>query len=131
MTAKIKQKLKGICLIPGTGEFAYNTLFNGVYNGAFFNEFDAIDGQIKFSNTNTNKKKADALVALDLLKEDLPNIEWVSLVIVWFASSTEISECQIFPAVEFNERTTVSHPIHWNVGGKKRWQVRAISKRSD
>jgi hypothetical protein len=131
VTARVKKNLRGVNLMPGSGEFVYETVPNFTYNGVFYNDENLVDGKVKHSNMNTFYKKADCLVALDLLKEDLPNLEWVSLVVTWFADSLDISKAKVFPAVEFNDLKTVSKPVFWECAGKNRWKVRQVSRRSD
>ena len=131
VTARVKKNLKGVNLMPGSGEFVYETQKNATYNGFFYNNDNMVDGTMKHSNVNTFYKKADALVSLDLLKEDLPNTEWVSLVVTWFADSVDTAKANIYPAVEFNDLETVSKPVFWKCMGKTRWQTRQVSRRAD
>lgn len=132
LASLVKHSIKGINLLPGTGEFAYDTLPVVTYGGFFYNDKDILDGTIKHSNINTfNKSKADSLIALDLLKEDLPNLKWVSVVIVWFTDSIEIANGVIYPAVEFNDKKSASKPCQWRCAGKNRWETRKISIRKD
>jgi hypothetical protein len=129
---RLKNSIKGVNLMPGSGEFVYEPSINAVYQGIFINpQTLKPSGKITHSNNNTNKKQADAIVALNQLKEDLPNLEWVSLVVTWFADGTQIASTSIFPAVEFNDKKSASYPIKWQVAGKERWEVRQVSRRSD
>lgn len=132
LTFKLKNSITAINLIPGSGEFVYETIPTCTYSGFFYNEKDVVDGKIKYSNTNTfDKTKADVLVALDQLKKDLPRLELVSVVVCWFSDSIDIKNASIFPAVEFNDKKSASKPVWWFCAGKNRWQTREISRRKD
>ncbi|NEU36326.1 hypothetical protein GN156_37405, partial [bacterium LRH843] len=58
--------------------------------------FDAYQGGIfvpnadkKFINMHNYDGKADSLVAADQMINVLPNLEWVAIVVTWFATSTD------------------------------------------
>jgi hypothetical protein len=127
---KLKSQITGVNLMPASGEFVYETMINGIYEGVFAIN-GKIDGKRKHSNCNTNRVEADAMIALEQLKKDLPSLEWVSLVVTWFCDGVDISTLSIFPACEFNDIKTASYPVFWNVAGKKRWEVRQVSRRPD
>jgi hypothetical protein len=71
--AFIREKLRGVTIIPGSGEYVLDPQFS---------------------------HKQAALRSLDELKRTLPNIEWVAPVVSWFATSLDIKDCQIKPGVE-------------------------------
>jgi hypothetical protein len=87
-------------------------------------------GSAKRINHNNHSKKSDALLSLDQLKEDLPNVEWVSVVVNWFGNSLNIKDCKIYPAVEFQDDSMVV-PDDWQVGSVTRRTAKLISKDSD
>jgi hypothetical protein len=131
-TQILKSKIKGVNLMPGSGEFVYETLVNKIYKNVFWNnQQNILDGEITYSNNNTNKKISDVLCSLNQMQCDLPNLEWISVVVTWFTNSTNIKDACIFPAVNFNDKKSGSAPIPWNVAGKNRWQVRCVSTRKD
>lgn len=78
-------------------------------------------------NHNNHTKKSDAMLSLDQLKESLPNVKWVSVVVNWFASSLNIKDCKIYPAVEFQDNSAVV-PDDWQVGNITRNNAQLISK---
>jgi hypothetical protein len=132
ITNLVRSKIKGVNLMPGSGEFVYETKINKTLTDVFWNkETEMIDGTLSSSNNNTNKNEADVIVALNQLKKDFPNLEQVSVVVTWFADGIDISSATIFPASETNNRKTGSTPIEWKVAGKNRWQARVVSKRKD
>lgn len=67
------------------------------------------------------------MLSLDQLKESLPNVEWASVVVNWFASSLNIKDCKIYPAVEFQDDSAVV-PDDWQVGSVARNNAQLISK---
>ena len=70
----------------------------------------------KFINMHNYDGKADSLVAVDQMINVLPNLEWVAIVVTWFATSTDAGICEILPKVEFQGSTQVL-PQDWNVAG--------------
>jgi len=70
------------------------------------------------------------VLSSDQLKEGLPNVEWVSVVVNWFASSLNIKNCKIYPAVEFQDDSAVV-PDDWQVGSVIRNNAQLISKDAD
>ncbi len=121
----LTKKVEAINIIPGSGEFVYDTeiqkkipITNNIQSGAYTR-----------INQNTHYNKSDALVGLDQLKSDLPNIEWVSVVVNWFTDSLHMDRCSIYPAVEFQGYDT--NPSKWSVAGKTRKHARTISHDSN
>ncbi|WP_341807884.1 glycoside hydrolase TIM-barrel-like domain-containing protein [Wolbachia endosymbiont (group E) of Neria commutata] len=64
---------------------------------------------------------------MDQLKEDLPNVEWVSVVVNWFVDNLNIKDCKICPAVEFHDDSMVV-PDDWQVGEVTRSSAQLITK---
>jgi hypothetical protein len=75
--------------------------------------------------------KADILVSLDNLKRNLPNIEWVSVVVNWFADSLDPAVCLIKPAVEFDNTGAKVTPDEWAVGSFTRSTAHQLLHFSD
>lgn len=98
--ADLNQKIESIVLIPGSGEFVYDTeIVKDAYGEAVNAHFDP--------------NKADAQLAVDNLKEKLPNLKSVSLVVGWFADSADPAEMSISPRVESKKAYAGDQ---WNVG---------------
>lgn len=55
----------------------------------------------------------------------LPNLEWVAVVVTWFATSTDAGACEIVPKVEFQGTTQVL-PQDWNVAGISRSAAQTV-----
>jgi len=117
----VEEKVTDITMIPGAGEFVYGTQtttkqdgYAAYYGGAF-----TPSGEKKILNMHNYEGKADVLAAIDQLVKNLPNLEWVSVVITWFATSTSAGSCTIIPKVEFHGTTQVL-PQDWSVAGISR-----------
>lgn len=117
----LEDKIKEISLIPGAGEFVYDT---AVVEKQFGQQDIAGNfvqgGQTTKLNLNNLNSKADVLVSLDNLKATLPNVEWVSVVLNWFANSADPAVCTIRPASEFNSQGARVYPTDWSVAGYNR-----------
>lgn len=125
----INQLVKGITLIPGTGEFTYNTKKITKYKVRGTRKGDVILNETaQVLNVHNNKNIPNVLLALDNLKNTFPKLEWVSLVICWFANSLDISSCNIYPACEFNDYNLITQPEEWSVAGRNRRNARLVSK---
>jgi hypothetical protein len=114
--AGLEERLKGVCLIPGAGEFVYAT--------------DVIhrrDGLTKLTaeNVNNGEGRPDLLVSLDQLQAQLPNLEEVNLIVAWFGTSLDAGACQIRPGVEQAAKATT--PWSWKAGGVGRGGAHLIS----
>ena len=125
----ITQKIKSINIIPGSGEFAYDTTIQMKISRQKIGNQYIPYGEAQKINSHNNNNKADALISLDQLQETLPNIKWVSVVINWYADSLNIKSCNIYPAVEFINATTT--PDNWNVAGINRETARQIFRDID
>lgn len=126
----INQLVEGITLIPGTGEFVYHSEKITKYTvKALRNGGEAIvENSKQAMNFNNNTEKSNVMLALDNLKNQMPNIKWISVVVCWFANSLDIQDCEIYPACEFNDYNMTTSPYIWSVAGKSRWQSKVIMK---
>lgn len=117
----LEDKIKEISLIPGAGEFVYDTVVQEKQYGQQDIAGNFVQGgQITKLNLNNLSNKADVLVSLDNLKATLPNVEWVSVVLNWFANSIDPGVCSIRPASEFNSQGARVYPADWTVAGYNR-----------
>ncbi len=125
----VNNLVKGITLIPGTGEFAYHTEKITKYQVRGTRKGDVILTETAESvNYHNNRSQSNVLCALDNLRKQMPNIEWVSVVVCWFGDSIDIESCSVYPACEFNEYDLVTQPHTWSVAGKTRKYARVIGK---
>jgi hypothetical protein len=112
----LEQLAKGVCLIPGAGEFVYASAPVHRRLGP---------GREASENLHAEAQRADFEVALDQLAADLPACESVLLVVSWFGTDLRAGECQIRPGVETPIKSTSS--IAWRAGGVDRAGAHAIS----
>jgi hypothetical protein len=113
----LAQIVRGVALSPGTGEFVYATERVQVIED---------EGKSRVANVNTSAGKADALVALDQLEEQLPAARAVSLVVSWFGSDLRCGRCTMRPGVEYRETETA--PAAWSAGGADRASARLVGR---
>ena len=112
----LEDKITDVTLIPGAGEYVYDTVVQSKTTGSL-NANGALvqSGKTETINQHNLSGKADTLVALDDLQKVLPNIQWVSVVINWFADSANPASLTIKPAVEFNNTVGAVAPDEWAV----------------
>jgi len=123
----LEDKIKEITIIPGAGEFVYDTIVQEKTSGQQDAGGNFVQGgKVSKINLNNLSNKADMLVALDNLKATLPNVEWVSVVVNWFADSLNPATLTIKPAAEFNGQGARVAPDDWVVGSYTRTTAHQI-----
>ncbi|WP_210527523.1 baseplate multidomain protein megatron [Rubellimicrobium arenae] len=115
----VARLLRGVALIPGTGEYALAT--TPVYLSRGFAERVP-------ANVSTPQGKADLLVSLDSLTTELPRLRSVSLVACWFGGDLRAGHCQLRPKVEQADSDGEGMP--WSVSGLSRAEA-ALVPRTD
>ena len=100
----LAQAIRGVNIIPATGEFVYAT---SIIRERRFPGIETTQ------NLNNARGEADFVVALDQLRNDLPNVEHAALTVAWFGDDLRAGQCRIRPGVERRERATV--PYDWRV----------------
>ncbi len=124
----VAKNIRNINIIPGSGEFVYDTKIQKKIAQEKISSNQYIPyGLAQRVNHNNHTKKSDAMLSLDQLKEDLPNVELVSVVVNWFVNNLNIKDCKIYPAVEFQDDSAIL-PDDWQVGGVTRDNAQLISK---
>lgn len=123
----LEEKIESIVIIPGGGEFVYDTVAQKKTNGRYLGKTFAQTGAATSINQHTTYGKANALVSLDQLKNTLPNVKWVSVVVNWFGSSLKAGDCKVLPGVEF-KGDAITAPDTWQVCGRSRENAHLISK---
>ena len=112
------QQIKGVVLIPGSGEFVYapNAVTLATGYGASTSE-----------NVHSRQGGTDWAVSMDQLAATLPGAKSVSLIVSWFGTDLRAGACQIRPGVErLNKKTG---PDVWSVAGTPREQAYVVSQR--
>jgi hypothetical protein len=107
--------IRGVALIPGTGEYALAT--TPVYMAEGY-------GADVPANINSAAGKTDFLTSLDALTEELPNVGSVSLVVSWFGNDLRCGSCAVRPKVE---QSAVEGPVMpWQVSGLNRSTAQVV-----
>src|SRR3989338_1249885 len=105
----LAKTVPGVALIPGTGEYALATTSVHYSYGPGVN---------RSANVNTAAGKADLLVSLNQLRDELPAVAGLSLVVSWFGGDLRCGSCQIKPKVEQTQYDGVG--MTWKVSGMAR-----------
>lgn len=111
------QLVKGVALVPGTGEYALAT--TPVY-------YSGGPGAQWAANQNTPSGKADFPRSFEILTEELPGCEAVSLVVSWFGGDLCCNACTLVPKVEQVEAEGTGMP--WRVSGLTRAAAQPIAQ---
>ena len=117
IAARLEDRLEGVCLIPGAGEFVLAT-------EPVFRREGLTKSRVE--NDNNAEGRADFLVSLDQLQAQAPKLKRVSLVVGWFGDDLRAGHCRIRPGVERAERPT--RPLNWSVAGLARHQAHVVSR---
>lgn len=110
--------VRGIVMIPGSGEFVYAT-------EPVHQNFGG--GVSQTENVHTLEGVTDWQAAVDQLEASLPNARHVSLIVSWFGTDLRAGNCQIHPGVETADKTTA--PLSWSVAGRTRGNAYVVSQR--
>ncbi|MDE3237347.1 MAG: glycoside hydrolase/phage tail family protein [Paracoccaceae bacterium] len=107
--------VKGVAMIPGTGEYALATT-PVHYSGG--------PGVNVSANVNTVSGKTDFATSLEVLGEELPGCRSVSLVVSWFGGDLRCGACRVEPKAEQADREGVG--MAWRAGGIGRAEARLV-----
>lgn len=113
---RLRERVRGMNLIPGAGEFAYAT--EPVYRRGVTNGQPA-------DNRNQLAAASDFEASLAQLTALCPNLESVTLIVAWFGDDLRCGQCTIQPRVDRTEKST--HPVVWSVGGIERNAAALVS----
>ncbi len=89
--------IKAINLYPGSGEYVYETT-------------PIISDNIVI-NIHNDQAKPDATLSIIHLKQTMPNLKYISVMVNWFSTSLSAGEAEVIPKVEDNDKY-----IDWQVG---------------
>jgi hypothetical protein len=110
------EAVKGVVLIPGSGEFVYATSPVSKLRRA---------GVTESENVHTLQGGTDWSVSLDQFQATLPNATSVSLIVSWFGTDLRAGHCEVKPGVETDTKTTT--PLTWSVAGVTRGSAYQVS----
>ena len=103
------EAVRAVAMIPGTGEYALSTERQPI---------PMAPGETRIANVGSAREKPDFVAALDDLREELPGVGSVSLVVSWFGTDLRCGACDLRPLVE--TRTGESERMPWIVAGQTR-----------
>lgn len=113
----LRRVVKGLNIIPATGEFAYAT------DIVRERRFPGVETPLNMNNpagaANFTQSLAQAL-------DDFPQLQRAALTVAWFGDDLRAGTCRIKPGVETRERTSV--PLRWEVAGLSRAAARLVSQ---
>jgi len=114
---QMEDRLEGVCLIPGAGEFCLAT-----------EPVMRREGLTKSTpeNVHLTAGLTDLEASLDQLTAQAPRLKRVSLVVGWFGDDIRMSHCRIRPGVERRQKPT--EPMVWRVAGVERADAHLISQ---
>ena len=113
----LEDRIEGVCLIPGAGEFVLATQAVMRREGLT---------RSRCENVNNAEGRPDFEVSLDQLTAQCPNLKRVSLVIGWFGDDVRAEHCRVRPGVERRDKAT--EPVEWSVAGLDRGEAHLISQ---
>ncbi|MDD3446245.1 MAG: glycoside hydrolase/phage tail family protein, partial [Zavarzinia sp.] len=121
--AGLEDRIKAVTLIPGSGEFVYETRV--ITAGAS----EAAAGTLAPQNRSAGDSRADLFPALDDLAASLPNVARVFLVVGWFGDDLRAGQCRIRPRAEIAVKNSFEGrtPVGWRVHGQGREAVPIVS----
>ncbi|WP_020177052.1 baseplate megatron protein TIM-barrel domain-containing protein [Methyloferula stellata] len=110
--------IKGINLLPSTGEFTYDTV-------AYLGQRVGSAGlqPINLYASAGGGTVTDYAIALDQLQAQFPDCETVALVVAWFGNSLDVSACQIYPST-----TYIGGSFQKAVGGSDLWRCSGLTQ---
>ncbi|MDM7931170.1 glycoside hydrolase/phage tail family protein [Tabrizicola sp.] len=98
--------LRGVALIPGTGEYGLATTPVHYAEGL---------GRNRSANVHSPSGLTDFATSLEHLTEELPVVGSVVMVVSWFGNDLRCASCEIRPKVEQSQIDGVGMP--WRAGG--------------
>lgn len=122
----VEEMVTSLMMIPGSGEFVYDTALTYKLGGQYVNGVWAQQGAQTPMNVHTPTGKSNVEVAVDQMTETFPNLEWVGVVVNWFATSLDVATAEVFPCVEYSDAVSTT-PNLWGCAGYNRATARLIS----
>lgn len=115
-TATLADTVRAVALIPGTGEYALATSTV---------RLEGAPGASRPVNVHTAEGISDLSVSLSQLRQELPKVDAVSLVVSWFGDDLRCGSCTIRPKVE--QQLVDSRNMPWRAGGIVRASAEVLS----
>jgi hypothetical protein len=112
--------LRGVALIPGTGEYSLAT--TPVHH-------DHGPGAAASANVHAPGGTTDLVASLDALGEELPRLRSVAVIVSWFGDDLRCGSCTLNPRVE--QRAADGVPMRWSVAGVGRDHAVEVPRDAD
>jgi len=112
--------IRGVSLIPGTGEYALAT--TPVY-------FDKGIGDVEAVNADTPSGKTDFATSIETLDEELTNCGSISIVVSWFGDDLRCGQSSFQPKVE--QADVDGKDMPWLVSGAARGDASLVPRLDD
>lgn len=125
--APVEAMVSSVMMIPGSGEFVYDTQSQFKITGQEVGGSFIQQGYRVPINQHSAEGVANVKLSLDQMQQTFPNLEWVGLVVNWFGTSMDIASCTIAPRVEFKD-TVATSPDTWAVAGLTRATAPLVGK---
>ena len=122
----ISNLVSAITMIPGSGEFVYDTKTQRKLNGGYIMGTFYETSKATILNNHTATENTNAVDSLDDLIKTFPNLEWVSLVVSWFCDNVNSDYANVYPACEWD--SMITKPEDWQVAGIKRTKARVVGR---
>ncbi|MEN0652563.1 MULTISPECIES: baseplate multidomain protein megatron [Hyphobacterium] len=116
---RLEQMIRGVDLIPASGEFAYAVEPMMRRIGP---------GKEEPENVHNGRGVTDFAAAIDDLEARLPNCRSVLIVSAWFGDDLRCGACEIRPGVETRDKVT--RPLGWQVAGESRTTAWLVTEES-
>ncbi len=113
----LQNRVQGVALIPGTGEYGLATSRVHYSSGK---------GRNQSANVHAPGGKTDFRVSLQALNEELPNCGSTLLVASWFGDDLRAAYCDLKPKVE--QKTFDGKGMPWNVSDTTRAQADLVPR---
>ncbi len=122
----LEDMIKGMVMIPGAGEYVYDTQVEYKIPGIQAGSDWVQQGEQRAINMHNAYGKANSLLALDQLQATCPNVDWISVVVTWFGDTMDAGTCVVKPGVEF-QTGAITSPDTWQAGSFTRSTARQIT----
>ncbi|MEL7093221.1 MAG: glycoside hydrolase/phage tail family protein, partial [Pseudomonadota bacterium] len=114
------QAVKGVAIVPGTGEYALATTPVTLDKGF---------GVRESANVNTPSGQTDFATSAEALAEELPNCGSGVLVVSWFGNDLRCNACTLRPKIEQNSAD--GHEMPWQVSSLTRSTADLVPQEAD
>ncbi|ETX16173.1 gene transfer agent protein [Roseivivax halodurans JCM 10272] len=113
----LPQLLRGVAMLPGTGEYTLAPTQQHMRFG---------DDAVQLVNINTPSEETDLATSLRMMRDELPNVGAVSLVVSWFGDDLCCGMCRLRPKVE--QRDIDAEGMPWQVAGLDRSEAGIVPR---